>query len=99
LEGSLEASGESEQLLETARAEGHLRARSIAFSPDSEFSTVVACFEWQAGRWKLPIVEVTQAGETYIGTGASQTDGKLLLDVAKGSRQLHLAGTLFASLP
>ena len=99
LEGSLDASGTAEQLLETARAEGHLRARSIVFSSDAEFSIAVACFEWQGGRWKLPIVEVTQAGENYIGSGASLSDGKLLLDLAKGSRQIHLAGTLLAGLP
>jgi hypothetical protein len=99
LEGSFEASGASEQLLETARAEGHLRAHSIAFSPDAELSAVVACFEWQAGRWKFPIIEVAENGESYIGTGASMPDGKLLLDVAKGSRQLHLSGTLSAALP
>jgi hypothetical protein len=92
LEGSMDAAGTGEQLLETARAEGHLRGRSVALSAESEFSSVAACFEWVAGRWKFPTVEVTLAGENYIGSGSSLADGRVVLDVGRGSRQVRFAG-------
>ncbi len=52
----------------------------------------MACFELQGWRWKLPTVEVTQGGESFIGTGASSADGRMVLDLAKGARQVHFAG-------
>jgi len=42
---------------------------------------------------------VTQGGETYFGTGVSQSDGKLVLDLMKGSRQVRFSGPLFAGVP
>jgi hypothetical protein len=91
-DGFFSAEGAGLQLIETAHAEGHLRARSIAFSADAEFPIASACFELQGTHWKLGSVEVTQGGETYFGTGVSQADGKLVLDLVKGSRQLRLYG-------
>ena len=98
-DGVFDAAGEGLQLIETVHAEGHLRARSIVFAPDAEFPTASACFELQGTHWKLGSVEVTQGGETYFGTGASQSDGKLVLDLMKGSRQVRFSGPLFAAAP
>jgi hypothetical protein len=98
-DGMFEAAGEGLQLIETAHAEGHLRARSIVFSPDAEFAAASACFELQGAHWKLGSVEVTQGGETYFGSGASQSDGKLVLDLMKGTRQVRFTGPLFAAAP
>lgn len=97
-DGVFGASGAGLQLIETAHAEGHLRARSITFS-DADFPTASACFELQGTHWKLGSIEVTQGGETYFGTGASQPDGKLVLDLVKGSRNVRFSGPLFAAVP
>lgn len=98
-DGSLDAEGDGLALLDSLRAEGHLRARSIELSPDTELTSASACFELQSTRWKFGSVEATQAGETYYGSGASQADGKLVLDLVKGTRQLRLSGPLLASAP
>ncbi len=98
-DGSLDTAGEGLALLESLHAEGHLRARSIAFSADADFPTASACFDLQGTRWKLGSVEVTQAGETYYGAGSSQPDGKLVLDLVKGSRSVHFSGPVLASAP
>ena len=98
-DGEFDAEGEGLQLIESAHAEGHLRARSIVFSSDAEFPVASACFELQGTHWKLGSVEVTQGGETYFGSGASQADGKLVLDLVKGSRQVRFSGPLFAGVP
>jgi hypothetical protein len=99
LEGILDAEGEGLDLLESARAEGTLRGRSILFAPDTEFRAVKARFEMQGGgaasRWKLSNVEVNQSGEALAGTGASQADGKLVLELVSRGRPLRYTGTLF----
>ena len=98
-EGSLDGAGEGLALLDSLHAEGHLRAHSIAFSADADFPFASACFEFQSTRWKFGSVEVMQGGETYYGNGASQSDGKLVLDLLKGSRSVRFSGPLLASAP
>ena len=96
LEGTLDAEGAGVQLIESARAEGTLRGRSIAFNAEAGFRTAAACFELQGSRWKLSNIEVDQDGETLAGSGASQSDGHLLLDLASHARQFHYSASLFA---
>jgi hypothetical protein len=98
-DGGFDAEGEGLALLDSLHADGHLRARSIAFSSDADFLTASACFELQGIRWKFGSVEVNQGGETYFGTGASQPDGRLVLDVVRGSRAVRFSGPLLASAP
>jgi len=99
LEGTFEAQGEGLQLLESAHAEGELHGRAVAFAPDAEFRTATACFEMQGSRWKLSGVDVVVGTEAYSGTGASQADGKLLLELARGSHQVRYSGPMFALAP
>ena len=93
--------GEGADLLDSAHAEGTLRGRSILFAPDAEFRSVTARFEMQGGgaasRWKLSNVEVNQSGESLAGTGASQADGRMVLDLISRGRPLRYTGTLFTS--
>jgi hypothetical protein len=98
-EGTFEADGAGAQLLETAHAEGRLHGRSVVFAPDAEFRTASACFEMQGGRWKLSSVEVAVGAEIYSGSGSSQADGRLVLDLARGGRQVRYTGPLFALAP
>jgi hypothetical protein len=89
-EGSLEG-----DVFGSARAEGSVRGRSIAFAPDADFRNVAGCFEMinaAAGpRWKLTELEVLEGAETYYGTGATQPDGRLALDLLNHGHQLHLS--------
>jgi AsmA protein len=82
LEGVVDSDGLGTPL----HAEGRLRGRGIAFSPEAEFRTVSACFELQGSRWKLSNVEAQQGGEGYLGSGASQPDGRMALDLARAGR-------------
>ena len=99
LDGSLDAEGEGLGLFESARAEGTLRGQSILFAPDAEFRSVTARFEMQGGgatsRWKLINVEVNQSGESLAGSGASQADGRIVLELTNRGRPLRYTGTLF----
>jgi hypothetical protein len=99
-EGSVDADGAGTDILASAHAEGRVHGRGIAFSPDAEFRTVAACFEVaeQTGgeRWKLSSVEVTQGADTYTGSGATQSDGRLVLDLLSRGRQVRYS-TLVAA--
>jgi hypothetical protein len=99
-EGSFDADGVSGEILASARAEGRVHGRSIAFSPDAEFRTAAACFEVSAQavgeRWKLTSVEVTQGADTYTGSGATQNDGRLVLDLLSRGRAVRYS-TLVAA--
>jgi len=101
LDGTLDAEGQGVGLLESARAEGTLRGRSILFAPDADFRSVTARFEMQgsgaASRWKLSNVEVNQSGESLAGSGASQADGRIVLELTSRGRPLRYTGTLFTS--
>jgi hypothetical protein len=99
-DGALEADGADAELLATARGEGQLRGRSIAFTPDAEFRTVAGCFDLLAGvRWKISCLEVTEGAETFTGAGATQADGRLVLDLTNRGRQIRYTGTLAAVTP
>jgi hypothetical protein len=102
-EGSFEADGIGSQFLETARAEGRVHGRSINFGQDAEFKTGTGCFlifGLSAGMvWKLSDLELLQNGELYTGTGLSQPDGKLVLDLSRGGRPVRFATALAAFNP
>jgi hypothetical protein len=97
-EGSLDADGAGADILASAHAEGRVHGRSIAFSPDAEFRTAAACFEVTgAERWRLSSVEATQGADTYTGSGATQSDGRLVLDLLSRGRPVRYSTVLVAA--
>jgi hypothetical protein len=99
-EGSVDADGAGAEILASAHAEGRVHGRSIVFSPEAEFRTAAACFEVSeqtvGERWKLSSVELTQGADTYTGSGATQSDGRLVLDLLSRGRQVRYS-TLVAA--
>ena len=47
------------------------------------------------GLTQLSNLEVTQSGESLAGTGASQADGRMVLDLINRGRPQRYTGTLF----
>jgi hypothetical protein len=97
-EGSLDADGAGAEFPAGAHAEGCLHGRSIAFSAEADFRAVKGCFEMTVSpaglRWKLPGIEVVQGGDTFYGTGATQADGRLVLDLANRNRQVRYSSAI-----
>jgi hypothetical protein len=98
-EGRLDAEGSGAEIVGSARAEGCFRARSISFAPDAEFRTAKGCFEVSTSsagmRWKFPGLEVLQGGDSLYGTGATQADGRLVLDLTnRNSRQVRYTSAI-----
>jgi len=50
-----------------------------------------------ASRWKFSNVEANQSGELLAGTGASQTDGRLVLELISRGKPLRYTGTLLTA--
>jgi hypothetical protein len=89
-EGTLASEGTGADLIANATADGSLRGQSIAFSPDADFRTVSACFQLLPGlRWKFSCLEVAQGADIYTGSGASQADGRMVLDLSSRGKQVR----------
>jgi hypothetical protein len=99
--GTIDVSGPASEWIARARAAGSIRGRAIAFAPEAEFRTVLACFQIEpAGsgpRWRLYDVEATQADQTLAGTGVSQSGERLVLDLKQDSAEVRYTGTLIAA--
>ena len=80
---------------------GRVHGRNVAFTPDAgsgqrQHDTEVS--DQTAGeRWKLSSVEVTQGADTYTGSGATQSDGRLVLDLLSRGRQVRYSTLLAAA--
>jgi hypothetical protein len=67
-----------------------LRGRSISFPSDAEFRAVAGCFELLAGpRWRITNLEAMQGAETYSGTGSTQADGRMVLELTNHGKQFR----------
>ncbi len=96
-DGTADAQGGALELLGSARAAGTIKGRSVAFAPEADFRTVTGKFEMKNFAWKLSNVEITQGADSLTGGGASQSDGKLVLELSGRNRQYRYSGSLLAS--
>ena len=92
----LDTGGLGRQVLARLRAEGVFDARGLDVAP--ELKTVSGNFrlEWSARGPRLKFEELrTQVGaDLYFGHGASQNDGRVLVELWAGPKQLRVIGTL-----
>ncbi|MEO7142996.1 MAG: AsmA family protein [Bryobacteraceae bacterium] len=99
VEGHMETAGVGAELMVNARGAGEFHARGVAFSPDADFHDFSGCFGFSLAngspRVRLTSVEAEQGTDAYVGEGATQPDGRLVLDLASGAKQVELAGSLF----
>jgi len=90
--GKVSAEGNGAALWASINADGTLQGRSIAFSPDAEFRRASGHFQINmtatGPRWKLSGLKLTQGTDNYSGEGATQADGRLVLDLSSGNRQV-----------
>ena len=90
--GKVSAEGNGPALWPSIKADGTLQGRSIAFSPDAEFRRASGRFQMNmtptGPRWKLSGLNLTQGSDNYSGEGATQADGRLVLDLFVAGRQV-----------
>ncbi|MBZ5590803.1 MAG: AsmA family protein [Acidobacteriia bacterium] len=97
-EASLDASGTGPALLSNLRSEGSFTGQSFDSEPLDQFTSVSGCYklDWAKPVPHLRFTELQMAtdGELFLGRGAMQDDGRLLIQVSNGTRQLSVTGTL-----
>jgi len=97
-DASLDTSGTGPALLANLRSEGSFTGQSFEDAPLDQFDSVSGCyaFEWAktVPHLRLTELRISSGDELYLGRGAIEDDGRLLIQVSNGSRQLNMSGTL-----
>jgi hypothetical protein len=94
----LETSGTGLDLLARLHASGTFTARGAEMDalPDLESVTGAYDLVWAKARptWRFVGLQLVSGDETYTGQGATQPDGRLLIQLTSGSKEMHMRGTL-----
>lgn len=97
-EAALDASGMGDALLTGLRSEGSFAGQSFEEAPLNQFESVAGCYvlDWarRAPHLRFTDLRISTGTELYLGRGAMQEDGRLLIQVSNGTRQLSVTGTL-----
>ncbi len=95
--GQFSSSGAGKDLLRNLTAEGSFEGEGLTLSADS-FENISGLFRCTfAGGWpdiRLSNIEAVQGGDDWHGDGLTQSDGKLLVNLAHEGKQLHLVSSL-----
>ncbi len=93
-EASLDTSGMGAALLSNLRSEGSFTGQSFDVEPLDQFTSISGCYvlEWAKPVPRLRFTELQMAsdGELFLGRGAMEDDGRLLIQVSNGTRQLSV---------
>ncbi len=92
VDGSLDSSGFGEDVLSRVQGTGEFSGENLNLAPEVQFRTISGSFEIQSGgKVKLLGVQAIQGLESYSGQGITQADGRLVLDLTTGKRQVRVA--------
>ena len=102
--GELNTSGIAEALLLNIKSEGTFEGRDIELGPEVEVQEISGSYSVAPvsgiPRLTLSKLQVTQGGDTLAGQGASQPDGRIVLDLtSSGHKQVRLTGMLLPMHP
>ncbi|MEO7649117.1 MAG: hypothetical protein ABIZ80_01495, partial [Bryobacteraceae bacterium] len=97
-DGVIETSGSGRSLLSGLRAEGTFTAESLEWPAASDVKSA-------SGNYRVDVVQYTPrlrfseirmmvGDDLFVGKGASQDDGRLLVQLSSGAKQLRVTGTL-----
>jgi hypothetical protein len=92
VEGTLETRGAGADLLANARMEGTFDARGATVAPEVTFDEISGSYRYAGAaipRLTLEKVQARQERDTLMGQGFSQTDGRIMLDLTSGRRQIR----------
>jgi hypothetical protein len=103
LEGEIETSGIAENLLLNVRSQGTFEGQGIELGPDTEVGSITGAYKIGPvsgiPRLVLSNIQVEQGADTFSGQGSSQPDGRIVLELTSGRKQLRLTGMLLPIHP
>jgi hypothetical protein len=98
VEGTLETSGAGAQLLSNLTSQGTFTGAGIDLGADAFCRAVSGDYalEWwqSAPRLRLTSLAVRTGDDNYTGRGATQDDGRLVVLLTSGARELRMSGPL-----
>ncbi len=97
-EGTFETSGTGEQLLANLKSEGSFSGTGLGFGTFAPWRAASGSYAlaWAqaAPRLRLTDLQLQTEDDTYTGRGATQDDGRLLIQLSNGTREMRVTGTL-----
>ena len=97
-DSQIQTFGTGMQLLTNATAEGSFSGAAIDLGTLPPLRSVAGVYSfswWQAGpRLLLTGLNLRTEDETYTGRGATQDDGRLLILLTNGAKEMRMSGTL-----
>ena len=88
-DGVIGTSGTGGQLLSRIRSQGSFSGNGFDIG-----QTASGCYLLEGPRLRLTELQLQVGPDLYIGRGSMQDDGRLLLQLSSGARQLRVTGTL-----
>lgn len=97
-DGTLETSGVGAQLLSNLTSDGAFTGAGIDLGADALCRTVSGTYTlewWQAApRLRLTSLSVRTGDDAYTGRGATQDDGRLVVLLTNGAKEVRISGPL-----
>jgi hypothetical protein len=101
--GEFQTSGTGVGALQHLHANGTFSGQDLNLSADDLFSSVSGKFLFSfADGWpdlRVSNLQVTQGDDAWTGGAASQSDGKLVIDLERPGQQRHVVSTLEPEAP
>ncbi|MBC7927563.1 MAG: hypothetical protein H7039_18105 [Bryobacteraceae bacterium] len=97
LDGSLSSEGAGLDVLANLKAEGQFQARSVVFAPEtlrSASGTFDVNISRNGPQIRFASLQAALGTERFNGEGATQPDGRLLVDLASTTRMLRVSGPI-----
>lgn len=102
-DGAFETSGTGMETLQHMHASGTFSGEDLNLSPDDIFSKASGLFDFSfADGWpklRLSNIQASDGEDAWNGAAASQSDGKLVLDLEHAGRQRRVVSTLAPENP
>ena len=98
LDAAADTFGTGVQLLTNLNVDGTLNGANLDFTGLAPLRTAAGAYNlswWQSGpRLRLSALNLRTDEDTYIGRGATQEDGRLLVVLSSGAKEMRMTGTL-----
>jgi len=103
VDGDLQTSGIGESLLLNVQSEGTFEGRQIALAPDAQVDAISGAYRIAPSsgipRLVLSNLQVALGPDNLVGQGASQVDGRIVLELMSGRKPVRLTGMLLPVHP